>query len=170
MPRQPTVTEICLKNLTTCLTPTVSLLNELNAAFAPPFVQPILNTVSSLLKLVPNVKQNKKECAEMLENMHQVLFAIINLYIKSEAAGSLTPAIMEHVGTFMKTLHKIYIYIEAQQDRNKLRQLFRNIEMNNLVKNCHAELDEAKKNFGIGTGAAVFKDIEEMNKAAETKH
>ncbi|KAJ6492112.1 P-loop containing nucleoside triphosphate hydrolase protein, partial [Mycena sanguinolenta] len=117
-----------------------------------------------------DVKQNKKACAEMLENMHQVLFAIVSLYIKSEAAGSLTPAIMEHVGRFMKTLHKIYIYIEAQQDKNKLRQLFRNIEMNNLVKNCHAELDEAKKNFGIGTGGTVFKDIEEMKKAAETKH
>ncbi|KAJ6496359.1 hypothetical protein C8R45DRAFT_926864 [Mycena sanguinolenta] len=187
MPRQPTVIEIRLKNLAACLTPAISLLNELNAAFAPPFVQPILNTVSSLLKLVPvNVKQNKKECAEILENIYQVLFAIIDLYIKSEAAGSLTPAITEHVGRFMKTLHKIYIYIEAQQDRNKWTQLFHNIEMNNLVKNCHAELHEAKKNFGvgptiscfvmrlstfqIGTGSAVFKDIEEMKKAAETKH
>ncbi|KAJ6495471.1 P-loop containing nucleoside triphosphate hydrolase protein [Mycena sanguinolenta] len=76
----------------------------------------------------------------------------------------------EHVGRFMKTLHKIYIYIEAQQDRNKFKQLFRNIEMSKVVKDCHADLDEAKNIFKIGTGGAVFKDIAEMKKATETKH
>ncbi|KAJ6470463.1 hypothetical protein C8R45DRAFT_1104883 [Mycena sanguinolenta] len=101
MPHQPTVTEIRLENLTACLTPAVTLLNELNA-FAPPFVQPISNTVASLLKLVQNVKQNKKEVAELLENIHQVLFAIIDLHVKSEALGSLSPAMTEHVGKFMK--------------------------------------------------------------------
>ncbi|KAJ6495479.1 hypothetical protein C8R45DRAFT_1072846 [Mycena sanguinolenta] len=170
MPRQPTVTEIRLESLAACLTPVVMLLNELNDAFAPPFVQPISNTVASLLKLVQNVKQNKKECAELLENIHQVLFAIINHHVKSEAAGSLSPAMTEHVGSFMKTLHKVYIYIEAQQDKNKLKQLFRNIERNNLVKDCHAELDEAKKIFEVGTSGAIFKNIKEMKKAAETKH
>ncbi|KAJ6470468.1 hypothetical protein C8R45DRAFT_1166124 [Mycena sanguinolenta] len=175
MPRQPTVTEICLENLTACLTSAVTLLNELNDAFAPSFVQPISNTVASLLKLVQNIKQNKKECAELLENIHQVLFAIINLHIKSEAAGSLSPAMTEHVGRFMKTLHKIYIYIEAQQDRNKLKQLFRNIEMNNLVKGCRAELNEAKTIFEVGPtlvgiDGAIFKDIQEIKKTAEAKH
>ena len=118
MPRQPTVTEIRLENLAACLASAVTLLTELNDAFAPSFVQPISNTVASLLKLVQvlrapmrnalthqicqNVKQNKKECAELLENIHQVLFAIINLHIKSEAAGSLSPAMTEHVGSFMK--------------------------------------------------------------------
>ncbi|KAJ6470405.1 hypothetical protein C8R45DRAFT_1078464 [Mycena sanguinolenta] len=74
----------------------------------------------------------------------------------------------EHVGSFMKTLDKICIYIEAQQDKNKLKQVFRNIEMNNLVKDCCAELDEAKKIFEVAR--AVFKNIEEMKQAAETKH
>ncbi|KAJ6470517.1 hypothetical protein C8R45DRAFT_937424 [Mycena sanguinolenta] len=170
MPHQPTVTEIRLENLTAYLISAVTLLNELNDAFAPSFVQPISNTVASLLKLVQNVKQNKRECAELLENIYQVLFAIVDLHIKSEPAGTISPAMTEPVGRFMKTLYKIYIYIEAQQDRNKLKQLFRHIEMNNLVKHCRAELDEAKTIFEVGTGAAVFKDIGEMKKAAETKH
>ncbi|KAJ6470389.1 hypothetical protein C8R45DRAFT_937301 [Mycena sanguinolenta] len=166
MPRQPTVTKIRLENLTACLTSAVTLLNELNDSFSPSFVQPISNTVASLLKLVQNVKQNRKECAELLENVYQVLFAIIDLHIKSEAAGSLSPVMTEHVGRFMKS---IYIYIEAQQDRNKLKRLFCNIEMNNLVKDCHAELDEAKTIFEVGPtlvgiGGAVFKDIQEMKK------
>ena len=52
MPYQATVTEIRLENLADCLAPTLEILNELNDAFAPPFVQPISNTVASLLKLI----------------------------------------------------------------------------------------------------------------------
>ncbi|KAJ6506552.1 hypothetical protein C8R45DRAFT_1175600 [Mycena sanguinolenta] len=141
MPRQSTITEIQLENLTACLTPAVAVLTELNDAFAPPFIQPISKTIASLIDLVQNVKQNKKECAQLLENIHQVL-----------------------------TLHKIYAYVEVQHDRNKIRQLFRNIEMNGLLKDCHAELDEAKKVFEVNTAAAMFKNIAEMKKDVEAKH
>ncbi|KAJ6480898.1 hypothetical protein C8R45DRAFT_1076164 [Mycena sanguinolenta] len=170
MPRQPTITEIQLENLAACLTPAVAILNELNDAFAPPFVQPISKSIASLINLVQNVKQNKKECAQLLENTHQVLYAIIELHIRSDAPGSLSPVMMDHVEKFMKTLHKIYAYIEAQQDSNKIRQLFRNMEMNSLVKDCHTELDEAKKIFEVNTAAAMFKNIAEMKKEVETKH
>ncbi|KAJ6481004.1 hypothetical protein C8R45DRAFT_932905 [Mycena sanguinolenta] len=140
MPRQPTVTEIRLDNLADCLAPTVILLHQLNDAFTPPFVEGISRTIASLIKLIQvlglaakmlvidplwqNVKQNKKECAQLLENMYQVLLVILNLHIKSEAAGSLSPTMSEHVGKFMKTPHNIYAYLEALQDGNKIKQLF----------------------------------------------
>ncbi|KAJ6492162.1 hypothetical protein C8R45DRAFT_928469 [Mycena sanguinolenta] len=79
----------------------------------------------------------------------------------------------DHVGKFMKTLHKIYTYIESQQDTNKIKHLFRSINMNSLVKDCYRELDEAKKVFEVGhvnTGGTIFKDIREMQKDAELKH
>ncbi|KAJ6447888.1 hypothetical protein C8R45DRAFT_1084598, partial [Mycena sanguinolenta] len=171
MPRQPTVTEIRLQNIADCLAPTVAVLNELNDVFAPPFVEPISNTVVSLLMIVQNVKQNKKDCAQLLENIYQVLLAIIGLHVKSESMGSLSPVMTEHLGKFMKTLHRTYMYIEAQQDRTKLKQLFRNTTgMNNLVKDCYAELDEAKKLFEVSMYGAIFKDIMEMKKAAEVQH
>ncbi|KAF8203490.1 hypothetical protein K438DRAFT_1932541 [Mycena galopus ATCC 62051] len=105
-----------------------------------------------------------------MENIHQVLYAIINLHIKSEAAGTLPPAKMDHVGTFMGTLHKIYIYIEAQQDRNKFKQLFRNNAMNNLLKDCRAGLDQALNIFEIDTSVRMLWDIGQMKKLFETTH
>ncbi|KAJ6482800.1 hypothetical protein C8R45DRAFT_1075837 [Mycena sanguinolenta] len=42
--------------------------------------------------------------------------------------------------------------------------------MNKVVKDCHAELDEAKKIFQVSVGGAIFKDIGGMKKATETKH
>ncbi|KAJ6472095.1 hypothetical protein C8R45DRAFT_936753 [Mycena sanguinolenta] len=155
MPRQPTVTEIRLENLASCLASIVTVLKELHDAFGLPFVQPISDRVASLIKLVQNVKQNKKECAQLLEDNHQVLYAIINLHVKSETAG---------------TLQKIYMYIKAQQDKNKFKQLFQYIGMGNLVKECYAELDKAKEIFQIGIGRAMFKDIGKMKTAAELMH
>jgi hypothetical protein len=52
MPRQLTVTEIRLANITACLTPALTLLNELNDVFGPLFIQPISNTVLSLMSMV----------------------------------------------------------------------------------------------------------------------
>jgi hypothetical protein len=60
MPRQSTVIEIRLDNITACLTPIVTLLNELNDAFGPPFIQPISNTILSLITTV-QVKISKME-------------------------------------------------------------------------------------------------------------
>ncbi|KAJ6452835.1 hypothetical protein C8R45DRAFT_1083299 [Mycena sanguinolenta] len=174
MPHQSTVTEIRLENLADSLASVVTVLNELNDAFSPPFVQPILNTVVSVLKLVQNIKQNikqnKKECAQLLEYVHQVLYAIIKLHLKSAAVGSLSHAMTEHVGKFMKTLQKVYTYIQAQQDGNRIKQFFHYIEMNGLAKDCYAELDKAKKRFEVDTSASVFRDIRQMKMAAETKH
>jgi hypothetical protein len=51
MPHQPTTTEIHLNNIVACLTPTVILLKELNDVFGPPFIQPISNTVETLISI-----------------------------------------------------------------------------------------------------------------------
>jgi hypothetical protein len=52
MPRQPTFTEIRLNNFAASLATALTLLNELNDAFGPPFIQPISNTILSLITAV----------------------------------------------------------------------------------------------------------------------
>jgi hypothetical protein len=52
MVHKPTVTEIRLDNITSCLTLAVTLLNELSAAFNPPFVQPLSSTIVALMNTV----------------------------------------------------------------------------------------------------------------------
>jgi hypothetical protein len=51
MPRQSTLTEIRVTNIVQCLTPALTLLKELNDAFGPPFIQPIANTIESLISM-----------------------------------------------------------------------------------------------------------------------
>ncbi|KAJ7451955.1 hypothetical protein FB451DRAFT_1409559 [Mycena latifolia] len=83
MSRQPTVIDIRLNNTITCLTLAIALLNELNDAFRTPFVPAISNTTLSLVTTVQNVKKNKKDCIQLLENVYQLLCVIINLHIIS---------------------------------------------------------------------------------------
>ncbi|KAF7326476.1 hypothetical protein MVEN_02614700 [Mycena venus] len=133
MPHQPTVTESRLINITAYLTPALTILNELHDAFSPPFVQSILNTIQALIAAAQKVKQNKNEGLKLMENIHQVLYAIVTLYIKSDTPGSLPPSIVDHIGKFMETLHKLLTFVEAQQDKNKIKRLFRQGEMKALL-------------------------------------
>jgi hypothetical protein len=48
------------------------------------------------------VKWKRNECAQLMENIHPVLYAIINLYLKSETVGSLAPVMLDNIGRFME--------------------------------------------------------------------
>ncbi|KAJ7711023.1 hypothetical protein B0H14DRAFT_3172270, partial [Mycena olivaceomarginata] len=170
MPRQSTVTEIRLNNIKGCLTPALMLLKELNDAFGPPFIQPIANTIESLIDMVQNVKRNKDDCAQLMESIHPVLYAIINLYLKAETVESLSPEMLDNIGKFMETLHKIYTFLEGQQDGNRIKYLFRNNEVHKLFRDCHAGLDQAVEVFEVTTRPLWVNDIDVMKKTAQLMH
>ncbi|KAJ7791134.1 hypothetical protein B0H14DRAFT_3567829 [Mycena olivaceomarginata] len=170
MPRQNTVSETRLNTITAYLTPTLTLLEELNDAFDSPFVQLISKTTLSLITAVQNVKRNKDECIRLMENIHQVLYAIVDLHIQSETAGSLHPATLDHIGNFTETLYKIYTFVEAQQDRSKIKYLFRQSEMSTLLKECQSGLDQALETFKVNIGTINFNNINETKQKTENMH
>ncbi|KAF7349919.1 hypothetical protein MVEN_01292600 [Mycena venus] len=71
---------------------------------------------------------------------------------------------LDHIQKFMETLHKTYTFIESQQDGNKIKQLFRQGEMNALFKDCQAGLHQAFKLFKIETGSGLLGSVDEMKK------
>ncbi|KAJ7712271.1 hypothetical protein B0H16DRAFT_1744312 [Mycena metata] len=149
MPPQDPATEARIHELTACLIPAVTLLQELNDAFGSSFIQPIVKTVQALIAGVQEVKRNKDECFQLVEGIHQVLYPIIHLHLKSGNAGSLPPSVLDKIAEFTDTLHKIYAFIEIQQDGNKIRQFFRQSEVNKLLKDCHTGLDHAIESFKV---------------------
>jgi hypothetical protein len=52
MPRQPTAAEISMNYIIACLTPAVTLLNELHDTFGTPFLLAICSTTLSLISAV----------------------------------------------------------------------------------------------------------------------
>ncbi|KAF8196225.1 hypothetical protein K438DRAFT_1760402 [Mycena galopus ATCC 62051] len=167
MPRQPTVNEIRLNHITTCLTLALPLLNELHDAFGPPFIQSIVNTIQTLVNSIQTVKQNKSDCVRLMENIHGFLYAIVELHMKSEPIGSLPLLMLDDIGKFVEL---IYTFLEAQQQGNKIRYLFRSNEMSKLLKECDNGLEQAQEVFGIQTQAQVLNDISDFKKSADLMH
>ncbi|KAJ7094826.1 hypothetical protein C8R44DRAFT_951456 [Mycena epipterygia] len=60
-----------------------------------------------------------------MEYINQVLYTVVNLLVKSGTESSLPPAVLHNLGRLTETLHKVYAFMEAQQDGNKIRHFFR---------------------------------------------
>jgi hypothetical protein len=47
-----------------------------------------------------NVKRNKDECAQLMENIYPVFYAIIDLHLKADTVESLSPEMLDNIGKF----------------------------------------------------------------------
>jgi hypothetical protein len=89
---------------------------------------------------------------------------------------------------FLRTLQKIYTFVEAQHDGNLLKHFFRRSEINTLLKDCQAGLQKAQTVFKvcftsfiyweskrlhmrqIKSGATLLLDLAEMEKDTQKMH
>ncbi|KAJ7155106.1 hypothetical protein C8R46DRAFT_436555 [Mycena filopes] len=149
------------------LAPALALLAELADAVDTPFLPLILTTVQNLIAVVQTAKRNRAYCIELMSDIHQILLALIGLHLKSDASGCLPPSTLHHVGKFTHVLHKIYTYINAQQERKSFQAFFqRRGETSTLLESCRSGLREAVEVFKIDA-VATYNNLEEMKAATE---
>ncbi|KAJ7715749.1 hypothetical protein B0H16DRAFT_1701595 [Mycena metata] len=169
MPRQQTVTEVRLDNISKCVTITVNTLDVLVNTLKIHGLEAMVNTTQSLLKLVQTIKQDKNECAELMEQTHNILNAIIGVYVKSDTGIELPPSTLREIANFTQTLHKIHTFIEAQQSGSKVKKFFRQGEFNGLLKDCKTGLQEGIKFFQIKS-LDIISTAREMEEQAQIRH
>ncbi|KAJ7182345.1 P-loop containing nucleoside triphosphate hydrolase protein [Mycena crocata] len=169
MPAQPTSTQSRLDNIIRHSTAALNTLEVLARFLETPFLESISKTVRSLLTAAENIKQNKSDCFQLLEQTHQLLSAIVSLHIKSTSGFDLPLSMLNHLGKFTDTLYKVHTYVEAQQDKNKFRQFFRQGEMNTLLKACNDGLHEAFDVFMLHN-IDDLANIADVSKFAEDRH
>ncbi|KAJ7082348.1 hypothetical protein C8R43DRAFT_965503 [Mycena crocata] len=167
MPYQPpSSAQNRLNNSITGFTGVVNTLEVLTEAVKAPFLEPISKTARSVLTLVLTVKQNKSDCSNLIEQTSNLLYAIVSIYAKSATGANLPPSTLNRIGKFMETLHKIHTYVEAQQDKSKIRHFFRQGELNTLLKACGTGLQEALDLENLN----IVGNIVDMQKYAEDTH
>ncbi|KAJ7694706.1 hypothetical protein B0H16DRAFT_1844977 [Mycena metata] len=169
MPRQPTVTQARLNNISKCVAITANTFDVLVDTLKISGVEAISNTIQPLLKLVQTIKQDKIECAELMEQTHELLNAIITMYIKSDTGAELPPSTLNQIVKFTETLHKIHTFVEAQQGSSKIKKLFRHGELAVLLKDCKAGLQETLDFFNIKT-LDTLTNIREIQDRAQLRH
>ncbi|KAJ7433649.1 hypothetical protein FB451DRAFT_1471936, partial [Mycena latifolia] len=169
MPVPPTAAQIRLKKIGTSLNAAVTTLDVISESMKTPFLQPILNTLHSLLTAVQTVKRNQDECTRMLEQIHELIYAVIWVHMKSNTAGELSPTMLNNLGKFTETLHKIHTYVEAEQEKSKIKQFFRQGEMKTLLKACHTGLEQTLEVFKV-QGATVLSEVADMRQHSQKTH
>ncbi|KAJ7818167.1 hypothetical protein B0H14DRAFT_3147938, partial [Mycena olivaceomarginata] len=169
MPSQPTASQVQLNNITTCLMMTTNALQLLATNFDTPFLQAILNTTQSLLDHIQAVKQNKDSCVQLMEQTYTLINAIIVVHGNSATSGVLPPTILENIGKFTETLHKIHTFVEAQRTGNKIKKFLRQGELSMLFRDCQSGLKQGLDFFQIG-GANIMTDLSKMRQEAEQRN
>ncbi|KAJ7819731.1 hypothetical protein B0H13DRAFT_1921574 [Mycena leptocephala] len=121
------------------------------------------------LFLATTIKQNKNDCTELLEEAYKLINAVLMVHLKSDTGGALPPSMLSHIGRFTETLHKIHIFVEAQQNGSKVKCFFCQGEMGTLLKECKAGLQRGCDIFQIDT-TNIMKNMTEMQQDAESRH
>ncbi|KAJ7695302.1 hypothetical protein B0H16DRAFT_860310, partial [Mycena metata] len=169
MPHQQTVPKIRLQNILTSVTVTINALNALVNTLNIHGLEAMVNTTQSLLKMVQTIKQDKNECAELMEQTHNILNAIIGVYVKSDTGIELPLSTLNEIGNFTQTLHKIHTFIEAQQSGSKVKKFFRQGDLNGLLKDCKAGLQRGLVYFQIKS-SDIMATAREMEEQAQIRH
>ncbi|KAJ6490528.1 hypothetical protein DFH09DRAFT_1105071 [Mycena vulgaris] len=160
MPHQPNVAQIRFNNILTSLTAAVTTFEVVSESMKTPFSVSISNTIRSLLAAIQTVKKNRDDFTQMLEQIHELLYAVIRIHL--DMGGELPP-------THHRTLHKIHTFVEARQEKSRIMQFFRQGEINTLLKSCHAGLEQALKVFKI-EGVQLSSDMTQMQRYARKTH
>ncbi|KAJ7825513.1 hypothetical protein B0H14DRAFT_2596586 [Mycena olivaceomarginata] len=173
MPRQPSATEDHMKNIIACLKLAIALLQEVQDAFATLFVQAILNPTISLATAIQNVKKNKDKCIQLTEHIHQVLYALVDLHVKSETPGSLPPS---YTRSHWK-IHGVWslrdyaqdVYLHRSPGRKQDQELLPAKRKYLLAQDCQTGMQHALwcLGWGIESGTPIVSNIREMQMTAE---
>ncbi|KAF8181470.1 hypothetical protein K438DRAFT_1976198 [Mycena galopus ATCC 62051] len=169
MPTHSTDTQLRLNTLTACFNITVETLGILASSLQAAFMGAIANTARSLLKNISTIKKNKRTCIDLMEQTHELLNAIIILHINSDTGGVFPPTILNQIGQFTQTLHKIHTFVEAQQNGTKLKTLFRQGEMSTLLKDCKNGLTLGFDFFRVENTSRMM-DISKIQAETKQRH
>jgi hypothetical protein len=82
---------------------------------------PHLSDARSSDMLFQTVKWNKDECVRLMENIHELLYTIVDLHIRSKTGGTLPPGILHHIGKFTE-----YFSLHLVQSDLGLNKCFQN--------------------------------------------
>ncbi|KAJ7713724.1 hypothetical protein B0H16DRAFT_1702273 [Mycena metata] len=169
MPRQQTIIEVRLENISKCVTITVNTLDILVNTLKIAGLEVMVNTTQSLLKFIQTIKQDKNKCAELMEQTHDILNAIIGVYVKSDTGIELPPSTLHEIANFTQTLHMIHTFIEAQQSGSKVKKFFRKGELGGLLEDCKTGLQDGIKFFQIKS-SDIMSTAREMEEQAQIRH
>ncbi|KAF7358334.1 NB-ARC domain-containing protein [Mycena venus] len=132
-----------------------------------PFLKGIAGISILLLEMVQTVKANKSQCLDMLEQIHEIIFAIINILSDGSV---LPPTVLHSLSEFFDTLQKVHAFVRSQVDFSLFRRVLRYSETTALLEDCNVGLQHAIDVFGIRSGLSMTTILADFKEKTEMHH
>ncbi|KAJ7800150.1 hypothetical protein B0H14DRAFT_3786346 [Mycena olivaceomarginata] len=122
-----------------------------------PFIGTVCTITLTIIRMVQNTKFQKDRCFRIVEDIHRLLWALMNLSMHSEEIQS--PNMLNDIAKYALILQKIDSCLRAQQDLGTIKRLFKQSELVTQLENCETELKGALDNFTVGRSVLSNKEL-----------
>ncbi|KAJ7500087.1 hypothetical protein FB451DRAFT_1207445 [Mycena latifolia] len=144
-------------------------LRDVSSSSHVPFLQAISGVSFAIFSLVQSFKAQKQEYLQLVEQIHDLLWVVIDLSVSSEATLLLPSSVLHTVGNFAQTLQKIHSFLEGQLAMGTLKRLLRTGNTQNLEE-CKAGLRAALEGFALYSSMAATAGLAKAQIDEDAQH
>ncbi|KAJ7796681.1 hypothetical protein B0H14DRAFT_3157858 [Mycena olivaceomarginata] len=143
-------------------------LQDVAAGTQIPFLSRVCTLSLAIIPMVQTTKLQKDRCIRIMEEIHGVHCALINLAIHSEDIQSLK--MLNQIAQFAITLQKLDSCLRAHGEMGTIKRLFKQSEITAQLENCETELNAARRNFTINRGVGFATALVNFSLHTERRH
>ncbi|KAF7365512.1 CTLH domain-containing protein [Mycena venus] len=132
-------------------------LRDISDSFSIPFLSSVAGIILWILETVQTVKSNKERCFRMIERIHQIMCAIINISFTTK--HGLSPKVLDIIGVFAIALQKFQGHLRSYRDSSMIGRLFRKGEISAQLDACETKFKEVLDCFQTQNGADLMAAI-----------
>ncbi|KAJ7149446.1 hypothetical protein C8R43DRAFT_1236470 [Mycena crocata] len=147
-----------------------STAQEIADAAQVPFLAAAGTMTLAILRSIDTVKSNREQCILMVEQIHEILCTIVDLYALSEVNGALPPTLLADIAKFAETLRNVHTFILTLQGTGKIKQFFRQLDTASRLKECREQMDGTVFLFRLQASSSATGEMMKMKKNAEQQH
>ncbi|KAF7312882.1 hypothetical protein MKEN_00972600 [Mycena kentingensis (nom. inval.)] len=125
-------------------------------------------TCALLFGTVNTVRTNKTQCIQLLERVHSIVRALINL--SGDAGRFLSPAMGRSIAQFAGTLTQLHGLLHMQATYGLFQRILRHNEIQESLANCSDALEQALDVFSVQTALIADVAIGSLRKSSADRH
>ncbi|KAF7347260.1 hypothetical protein MVEN_01481100 [Mycena venus] len=139
-------------------------------------VQIVASSCAVLFDTVQTVRTNRTQTRMMLERVHQIVRALINLCGDAQRNGEggpgvgLAPGMARAIEIFTETLTTMHTVLQEQASAGLFSRIIRNAEMKGQLADCDEGLQHALDVFSVKTGLLTHAALGGARKSSKDRH
>ncbi|KAJ6571414.1 hypothetical protein B0H19DRAFT_660686 [Mycena capillaripes] len=154
------------------------LLQSISSSMNLETVQLVAGSCAMLFDTVQIVRTNRTQCRQLLERVHQIVRALINLCGDAQKRSDggpgpgvgLAPQMARAIDHFTMTLTNLHTILQEQASAGMFSRIFRHAETRGQLADCDADLQQALNVFTVKTDLLTHAALGGAKRAATERH